>query len=156
VNSSVHKPFGLAALVWAIAGVAICKIAAANSELFFTNLIWMAGLYLLSLCDLFTLGKTVQGILFIISSGSSNSTGNLAGNSDGVGLEKCAGRAIQTFYWAILKLACLGVFVLAMIFVSRGSHSGTAVPTVGILAGVGTVAIVPLLGGLFWSRTVNA
>jgi hypothetical protein len=140
---SVRKPFGIAALAWAVIGVAVCRIFAPSSSAFFSNLLWMTGLYCLSLCDLIALGKTVQGVLSIAASASADPK---------EGSENRAHRAIQTFYWAILKLACLGIFVGAMVLVSR---EGKSIPTPGLLAGVGTVAMVPLLGGLFWSRISN-
>jgi hypothetical protein len=128
-SSSVRKPFGVAAALWAVVAVALCRIFTANHAAFILNLFWMAGLYLLSVLDLVALGKTVQGALAIA-----------AGNR--------AGSAIQTFYWFGLKLACLGIFILAMM---SASHLGKATPTPGLLVGVGTVTMIPLLGGLFWS-----
>jgi hypothetical protein len=127
--SSVQKPFGIAAALWAVVAIVLCRIFAANQAIFTLNLVWMAGLYFLSLLDLVALGKTVQGVIAIA-----------AGNR--------AASTIHTFYWFGLKLACLGIFILAMIAVS---HSGKVVPTVGLLTGVGTVAIIPLFGGLLWS-----
>jgi hypothetical protein len=128
-SSSVRKPFGVAAALWAVVAVALCRIFTANHAAFILNLFWMVGLYLLSLLDLVALGKTVQGVIAIA-----------AGNR--------AASTIHTFYWFGLKLACLGIFILAMM---SASHLGKATPTPGLLVGVGTVTMIPLLGGLFWS-----
>jgi hypothetical protein len=130
---SVRKPFGIAALLWAVIATALCRIFTPNNADFWIGFSWMAGFYLLSVLDLVALGKTVQGVLSFASAGD-------AGNP--------SMSAIQTFYWLLLKLACLGIFILAMVLVSR---SGKTLPTAGLLTGVGTVAMIPLFGGLLWN-----
>jgi hypothetical protein len=131
-SSSVRNPFGIAAALWAVIAIALCRIFTANNAIFAVNFFWMAGLYLLSVLDLVALGKAVQGVLSIAAGNRSVS-------------------AIQTFYWLLLKLACLGIFILAMVLVSRSGHDGKIIPTTGLLTGVGTVAMIPLFGGLLWS-----
>jgi hypothetical protein len=130
---SVQKPFGIAALIWAVLSIGLCRYFAADTSQFITNLTWMVGLYLLSLCDLVALGKTIEGMLFV---------------AEGSG-ENRAVRALQTFYWALLKLFCLGIFTIVLI-------KGKSIPSPGLLLGMGTICVVPLLGGLFWSHTEHA
>jgi hypothetical protein len=130
---SIQKPFGTAAMIWALISIGVCRYFAANTAQFEINLLWLAGLYVLSLCDLVALGKTIEGMIFV---------------ADDAG-ENRAVRALQTFYWALLKLLCLGIFTVVLI-------KGKSIPSAGLLLGMGTICFVPLLGGLFWSRTAHA
>lgn len=130
---TIQKPFGVAALIWAVLSMGLCRYFAEDTAQFITNVLWLAGLYLLSLCDLVALGKTIEGMIFV---------------SSGEG-ENRAVRALQTFYWVLLKLLCLGIFTVVLI-------KGRSIPSAGLLLGLGTIGIVPLLGGLFWSRTAHA
>src|ERR1700728_496511 len=109
-------------MIWALLSVGLCRYFAADMAQFRTHLLWLTGLYLLSLCDLVALGKTIEGMIFV---------------ADGSG-ENRAVRALQTFYWVLLKLFCLGIFTVVLI-------KGRSIPSAGLLLGVGTIGIVPLL-----------
>lgn len=130
---SIQKPFGIAAIIWAFLSIGICRYFNADTSRFMTSILWLAGLFLLSLCDLVALGKTIEGMIFVASGEGENRSV----------------RALQTFYWILLKLLCLGIFTVVLI-------KGRSIPSLGLLLGLGTVGIVPLLGGLFWSRTAHA
>jgi hypothetical protein len=123
-------PFGIAAVVWACVGFAASNYFSDSSELH-KNLVWFSGLWMLCICDLLVLAKTVQG-LFAFASGS---------------VENRPAQVIQTFSWAFLKLVCLGIFTLVMM-------KGRPFPIPGLLAGLGTLVFVPLMGGLIWSSKI--
>jgi hypothetical protein len=123
--------FAFVSLLWLIIGAAGCRYFSVNTADFHHNMAWLLGLWGLCLFDLFTLGKTVEGLLSLVANTAENR----------------AFSTIQTFSWGFLKLVCLGIFILLM------SH-GKSIPTAGLLLGMGTLAIVPLVGGLGVFRNV--
>lgn len=128
-EQKITVPFVIAAAVWAAVGYGLCRHFS-SSELLRSNLGWLFALWALCLFDLFALGKTVQGLLSFASGITENR----------------AIYAIQTFSWGLLKLACVGIFALILI---KGN-----LPSLGLLSGLGTLIVVPLLGGLIWSQSV--
>jgi hypothetical protein len=50
----------------------------------------------------------------------------------------------EAAFWGAVKLVCLGLFGIVLL-------KGRSIPTVGLLAGFGTLFIVPLVGGFWWS-----
>jgi hypothetical protein len=123
----VSLPFGIASIVWVVLGAAICGYFSESVELK-KNMVWFFGLWTLCLCDLVVLGKAVQG-MFAFAAGT---------------VENRPAQVIQTFSWGFLKLICLGIFTLVM-------FKGRPFPMLGLLGGLGTLVVVPLLGGLLWS-----
>lgn len=57
---------------------------------------------------------------------------------------------LPTFFWGSFKFAFLGL-IGAMLYVFGKQSQGNPVAETGILLGVSTLAIVPLIGGLSWS-----
>ena len=127
-SSEITKPFAIAAVLWMVVGFGVCKYFSAPS-LLQMNLIWLFGLWALSLVDLFALSKTVHGMLSFASGAAENRPA----------------RVIHTFSWGLIKLVCLGGFALVMI-------KGNPVSVLGLSAGLGTLVMVPLVGGLIWSQ----
>ena len=134
-EQSILKPFVLSALVWAVAGFAACKYLSEDAVVLQRNLIWLFGLWALCLLDLAALAKTVNGMLAIAAGGS------------GPAAENRGAYVIHTFSWGLIKLVCLGIFALVMI-------KARPIPTAGLLLGMGTLVVVPLVGGFFWSQKV--
>ena len=126
--TDVRKPFAIAAVLWAVVGWAMCRHFSGAEELS-KNLVWLFGLWALCLLDLLALGKTIQGMLAIAA---------------GVG-ENLSAYTVHTFSWGLIKLICLGIFALVMI-------KGNPIPTAGLLVGMGTLVVVPLVGGFLWSQ----
>jgi hypothetical protein len=126
--TDVRKPFIIAAIFWAVIGFAMCRHFSAVQELP-KNLVWLFGLWALCLLDLLALGKTIQGMLAIAA---------------GAG-ENLSAYTVHTFSWGLIKLVCLGIFALVMI-------KGNPIPTAGLLVGMGTLVVVPLVGGFLWSQ----
>ena len=54
---------------------------------------------------------------------------------------------IQAFFWGAFKIICLGLFVITLL-------KGQKIPVSGLSLGMGTLVVVPLLGGFLWSRKV--
>jgi hypothetical protein len=54
---------------------------------------------------------------------------------------------IQTLSWGGIKLVCLGFFIGILL---KEQH----IPMHGLLLGLGTLAIVPWVGGFFWSQRI--
>jgi len=129
-QEKIFQPFGIAALIWLAVGVASCSYFSEAAETH-KNLVWFLGLWALCLCDLIVLAKTVQG-LFAFAAGA---------------VENRPAQIIQTFSWGFLKLVCLGIFTFVMI-------RGRPFPMLGLLIGLGTLVVVPLLGGILWSSKI--
>jgi len=110
------RPFAIAALLWALTGVLICR----NTE-------WFLGLWALSLFNLLALARAVKEILALVAT-----------------TENREGCAIRAFYWGTLKLICLGIFAAVLFrhrdasFMGRLLGAGTlfVVPLVGGLGAV--------------------
>ena len=89
----------------------------------------MVGLGLLCLVDLVALARAVRAIFEYL----------------GAPREKRVPLLIQASYWAFLKIACLGIFTVVLI-------RERTIPSAGLLFGMATLVIVPLIGGFWWSR----
>lgn len=86
-------------------------------------------LFVLCVLDLFFLVKTVAVILELVSY---------------QGAEKQTRHAIRLAFWASAKFFTLAVLVV-IVWKARG------VPVLSWSMGIGTLIVVPLLGGLWWS-----
>lgn len=130
-TNAIHLwPFLLTTLVWAgmSAGVIFSFFPepAASLRVFLV-------FFTLSVTDLFFLMKTVAALLLLMSD---------------QGAENSAIHAIRALVYGSLKLLCLGAMA---VFLWKFSNA----PSLGILLGIGTLAVVPLAGGLIWSFSVK-
>lgn len=57
-------------------------------------------------------------------------------------------QVVRASAWALVKLSCVGIFI--GIFVMRGER----IPSISVWMGMGTLVVVPLLGGLLWSQRI--
>jgi hypothetical protein len=124
------KPFAWAAILWAFVAVAIVMFNCPD-ESRIRALEWMGTLWALCLIDLITLAKALQSAILAM---------------DGAG-ENRIPHSIQAFYWGAIKLVCLGLFGFILWQSARA-------PTVGLLTGLGTLVVVPLLGGFWRSKQI--
>ncbi len=122
-------PFLAAALGWLIFGGGLCAVRGGAAPFGWFTLIW-------SLCilDLLALARVVSGMLTFAAGTVTDP-------------EKRVALGVQTSVWGLLKLACLGTLG-ATVFVGRN------IPALSLFAGVGTIVVVPLVGGLIWSQKV--
>ncbi len=104
---------------------------------------WIFGLWLLSVVDLLAMAKLLVTAIRVL---------DLSG-------EKRAAAIIRASYWGIVKLACLVLFVV--LFLNAGQSSGQtigaqtgAIPHEAIFLGMGSLVMIPLLGGLIWSQRI--
>jgi hypothetical protein len=128
-------PFLGAAVIWLALGSALCLWASRGTGVEFRAWAWLVGIWGLCVLDLLALARVVLGMLAFAGGGSEFST------------EKKAALGVQTSVWGILKLVCLGTLG-ATVFVGRN------IPSISLLAGLGTLIVVPLAGGFWWSQKV--
>jgi hypothetical protein len=122
-------PFLMVAFVWLAVGAALC--ARFQHPGLSLALGWLAVLWGLCLFDLYALSRAVGALLGLAS----------------VEGEKRGALIIQASYWGMIKLACLGILGAILL-------RGHSIPALGLLMGTGTLVVVPLLGGYWWSQKV--
>jgi hypothetical protein len=118
-------PFAFAAIAWAVAAVLLCWYWD-GSVLAFR---WMLGLWALCLLDLFAIAKTMAAVIAV--------SADAAGNRPAL--------LVQASTWGAIKLACLGLLGILL-------FRGQSIPSHALLLGLGTLVVVPLIGGLWWSQ----
>ncbi|MDR3607486.1 MAG: hypothetical protein P4M08_08905 [Oligoflexia bacterium] len=135
VSSESLSGFGLAGLIWLLLSAAICfKLSPDKAELR-RSLTWLCILFGLSILDLFALAQALSGLFDLMRNES----------------EKPIFLVFRTSYWASIKLVCL---IFLGFLMARGSSS-SGIPTPGLLTGISTLMVVPLLGGVFWQLFVG-
>jgi hypothetical protein len=122
------RPFLWVALLWAVIGGAIAWNWSPAS-LQGAALGWFFLIWALVILDLSALALTLSAVLRLATPVPKNLRQRLI---------------IQASTWGSLKLVSLGIF--AAIFLSQ-----RAIPTSGLLAGLATLAVVPVFGGLWLS-----
>jgi hypothetical protein len=110
-------------------GVALVWVAVGIGFCSGDALKWMLIFWMLCLLDLIALTLLVSAFVSLA-----------AGSS-----EKRGARIIQASTWGAIKLACLGIFAAILL-------QGFTIPSLGLYMGMGTLMIVPLVGGLWWSQ----
>ncbi len=125
------KLFLPAAMGWLFVGLLLCLVFEWGNEALLLNMGWMALFWALCLLDLYALISTVEAAIEVMAQSG----------------EKRSAQTIRAFYWGSVKLICLGIFGLILF----SSHS---IPETGLLAGIGTLMMVPLIGGYRWSKKV--
>lgn len=88
---------------------------------------WFFLLFFLSMADLVALFEVLSGVL-----------GLMAGETKNQMLP-----VIRTSSWGAIKLACIGILGMVL-------YHGKAAPVAAVLLGLGTLVVVPLIGGLWW------
>jgi hypothetical protein len=124
-------PFVFAALGWLVVSQWICRELSVGTENSALAAQWALGLWLLAVVDLAVLGKTISCVLFLMHSTS----------------EMRSAHVVQALCWGLFKVVCLGLFIIILL-------KGQKIPMRGLLLGMGTLVIVPLTGGFFWSQRV--
>lgn len=124
------KPFALTTAGWGIFGILI--MLGFTPEPYLASA-WFCGFFAVAALNLFFLVKTIAMTMHLMSH---------------QGTEKRAASGIQIVFWGVLKLSALGVLIALVL---KGENSGK-VPMLAILMGLGTAALVPLVGGFIWSK----
>ena len=141
----IGRAFLFSGLAWGLIGVVIgwIRFRGGDPGELFRQMKWLCGLWLLSMVDLFSL---VQGVGLLVRLSADGSAA--APDSEKQPRENRTFLIIQTSYWVTLKLACWLLLSLVLL-------KGKAIPLYGLLFGLGTLAVVPLLGGIMWSQRIS-
>ena len=118
-----YKRFFQISLVWYWVGVYLLSF----DLRFLTPAMWFTVFFLLSLADLYSLSKVLE-YLFLHASGGSR-----------------PGARLKLIFWSIFKFLCLGSFGFVL-------YAAPTISRAAVFLGAGTLVIVPLLGGFWWSR----
>jgi hypothetical protein len=129
MSSLRTAPFIKIALLWLALASAIIGIRGGDARAFG----WLAGIWALSLADLYALARTVDAALGISASSDQE-------------VAKRAALSIQALFWGTIKLVCLASLGYLLLVVAP------AIPQGSLLLGLGTLVIVSLGGGLLWSN----
>lgn len=119
------KPFLGAALLWLFLGSGNV-LYWVSPEARGTGLVWWVGLYLLGVLDLGMIAALVASLLEGAPEGDRVRWG------------------VRLLFLGALKLLAWGIFAF-LLFGNRG------IPNASLLSGLGTLVVVPLLGGFLWS-----
>jgi hypothetical protein len=121
-----YKPFIAAGFFWAILSVTTLFVFLAEPK---AGLIPFFTLFVLVALDLFFLGKTVAVLSVLLSD-------QLA--------EKQPNQALKLVLWGMAKMAALGALMAV-------TWNAKNIPTLSLLLGIGSLIVIPVLGGLSWS-----
>jgi hypothetical protein len=130
-NWKSARPFGFTALGWLALSLAVCTLFPPKHVELRQAIVWLAVIWAVALVDLLALAKLIQAVFA------------LAGGGDWSPMP-----AIQTFYWGLIKLACLGLFGAILL-------RDAAVPASGLLLGLATLFVVPIVGGFIWGQRIQ-
>lgn len=128
-------PFFQVALIWLILGILGCWFWAEN-ESRFQALIWFGILWGLCLLNLVATAKLFSGVLDLMASGNERRQP-----------KNQLAAAIRTSSWGTIKLACWGLLILVL-------RAQRPIPTPALLLGIGTLTLVPIIGGIWWHQRV--
>lgn len=129
VAHQLHNPFVWVSLIWAVISTIGLLLIVSPGQWFLAALGFYS-FWFLTLLDLFSITKVVASLLNLMSdSANSSRTKTL----------------IQLAFWGTLKLTCL-------IGLGLGISKAEGLPLMGLLMGLGTLIVVPLAGGFWWTR----
>ncbi len=124
---SEAKPFAWVSLGWLGLALAVCWARSPQPAV----LGWLGLVWLLAVADLAITAGAIGALLRLTTVSEDNRMA----------------ASVQAFTWGAVKLACLGVFVVLLV-------NGTQIPVSSLLLGLGTMIVVPILGGLWWSQRI--
>ncbi len=125
--SAVTRMFVAVGIAWGFLGGLLCATFSVQPmrALWVSVLLWG-----LSLLDLAVLSKTFASIGQLVSS---------------LGADERWRPSLWAAFWAGAKLGCLGLF--ALIF-----SLDDGLPPLALITGLGTLVVVPLVGGILWNQ----
>ncbi len=131
VNIESFKPFLGVAVSWAVLSLVLVYLRAQVHGHYAQTLLTFVFFWIVCLFSLYALVRLVAILLDL-------------GNESG---EKRTLLTIQAFYWAFIKLVCVGILITGLIRASEAEYLGLA-----LVLGSTTYLITPLVGGYLWSR----
>lgn len=120
-------PFLQVSLGWLLISSALVWKFAPDATARSASLRWLFVLWVLCEMDLLAIGKLLSTVFQLTTESVKNRSGLV----------------IRASSWGAIKLACLGIIGLIL-------FRGQAIPSLGLLPGLGTMIVVPLFGGLWW------
>ena len=129
--NSEFFPFGLVSSLWLLLALAVCGYMSSTPEEWKASFVGAFILWAICNLDLLVLKNLVSNVL------------NLISLTDGNRLRV----SIRALFWGVLKLICLGLFIIVLL-------KGHKIPTQGLLLGVSTLVVIPLVGGFLWSQRI--
>lgn len=131
--------FGGVAVLWLLLAGAICWKTAPTADEAERSVKWLTGLWALCMVDFLAIAQLMRAVFRIMVHPESQQAPALD-EAQKVSADRVFW-VIRASTWGALKLACL---VLIGVVLS----SGTAVPSIGMALGLGTLGVVPVFGGL--------
>lgn len=125
-------PFVSISIAWFTLWAVWCLTAGNQEPL--STLKWLLALWALCVLDLLALTKAILAVMVLMSLTDTEND-----------LAKRPALSIQAMFWGLMKLVCLGVLGAVLVMKSE------TIPRFALLAGLGTLIVVPLFGGFWWS-----
>lgn len=126
-------PFVWTAVAWLVVG-GLVQLYQGTGETGLRPFYWFCAFWALSMLNLFLLLKVVASLLIFVSENEGS---------------KKAVTPLSLALWTTAKIAGLGLLVFTLLRSDQAS-------VWGVVFGLGAFIVVPLLGGLWWSRGVLA
>lgn len=120
-----YKPFLWVGLIWLVLGLSVAFVMPGAYQEKISRVRWVLFLWFLVITDLIALIALVSAAFEWFSGNTKNQTYLI----------------IRTSSWVTIKLACLGTLGWVL-------YSGRNIPVVALIFGVGTMTVVPILGGV--------
>lgn len=140
LNFRTLLPFLAIAIGWIILSAILCLRFSGGEYESRRAVIWMFRLSFISLLDLLAIAKVIFYVFEI-------QRATEEGPSSAI---KRKFSIIRTSYWGAIKIVC--ILICGTILV-KGSHLSGGIPPVGLVTGISTLVVVPLVGGLAWYFT---
>jgi hypothetical protein len=137
MSEKTYVPFAIAAGIWLLTGGFLSWYFGPQEWSVFYSAAWFCVLWTLCVLDLITLSKAIQAAFRLIGQ-DPNYSGEVAD-------QKRPALIVQAFYWGFIKLACLGTFTVILMRAQQ-------IPSSSLLLGLGTLVVVPIFGGFWWSK----
>lgn len=141
LDTNFIKSSAIACLGWLLVASIICwvyqqTIHTPERAAPLVAVLWLVCFWSISVLDLFSLAKFIQAIFSMLSERSA--------------AEKKAAYVIRALSWGIIKLGCFGLFGLLLL----GATTVLKIPVASLVLGLGTLFVVPLLGGALWGQKI--
>jgi hypothetical protein len=130
LNRTEFSAFGFVSLAWLVIAQFICSLLSSQDEFLYASQ-WLLGFWTISVLDLLVLKKLISSVFKLVS----------------LSQERDLFLSAQALGWGVFKVLCLGLFIIVLL-------KGHKIPTHGLFLGIGTLVVIPVVGGLLWSQRI--